>query len=321
MTPSVAIPEPTRQRPPVFGRPSAAAEAREPAHLEVARSHYRNLVVELDPVDRTYWCVMRPEGRLSFTPELLQDINDMQRSLQRLFASRADEAQTPFDYYVLASSVPGVYNLGGDLGLFAEKIRAGDRAALRRYGYSCIEAIHRNAIAFDLPVVTIALVQGDALGGGFESALAHDLIVAERSAKMGLPEILFNLFPGMGAYSFLSRRLGVVAAERMIASGRVYTAEELFEMGVVDVLADDGKGREALRDHLVQHRRRRNALSSLYQVRRRVNPVTFQELQDVVDIWVDAALRLEETDLRKMARLTAAQDRRRATTTMPFAAE
>lgn len=321
MTPSIAISEPTQQLPPVFGRPSHLSEVREPAHLEVARSHYRNLVVELDPADRTYWCQMRPEGRPSFTPELLQDINDMQRSLQRMFADRADEAQSPFDYYVLASAVPGVYNLGGDLSLFAEKIRAGDRAALRRYGYLCIEAIHRNAVAFDLPVVTIALVQGDALGGGFESALAHDLIVAERSAKLGLPEILFNLFPGMGAYSFLSRRLGVVAAERMIASGRIYSAEELHDMGVVDVLADDGRGREALREYLVQHRRRRNALSSMYQVRRRVNPVTYQELKDVVDLWVEAALRLEEPDLRKMARLTAAQDRRRSTTAMPFAAE
>ncbi|MGL4967961.1 MAG: crotonase/enoyl-CoA hydratase family protein [Inquilinus sp.] len=321
MTPSVAIPNPTQQLPPVFGMQPQVLEAWEPAHLEVARSHYRNLVVELDPVDRIYWCMMRPEGRPSFTPELLHDINDMQRSLQRLFASRADEAETPFDYYVLASNTPGTFNLGGDLSLFAEKIRAGDRAALRRYGYLCIEAIHRNAIAFDLPVVTIALVQGDALGGGFESALAHDLIVAERGAKMGLPEILFNLFPGMGAYSFLSRRLGVVAAERMIASGRIYSAEELHDMGVVDVLADDGRGRETLREYLIQHRRRRNALSSMYQVRRRVNPVTFQELQDVVDIWVDAALRLEEADLRKMARLTTAQNRRQATTAMPFAAE
>ncbi|MGK9233582.1 crotonase/enoyl-CoA hydratase family protein [Inquilinus limosus] len=319
MTPSIAIPEPVQQRPLVFGQ-QLQAQAREPAHIEVACSHYRNLVVELDPVDRTFWCFMRPEGRPSFTPELLWDINDMQRSLQRLFATRADEAQTPFDYYVLASSVPGIYNLGGDLSLFAEKIRAGDRDALRRYGYLCIEAIHRNAVAFDLPVVTIALVQGDALGGGFESALAHDLIVAERGAKMGLPEILFNLFPGMGAYSFLSRRLGVVAAERMITSGRIYSAEELHEMGVVDVLADDGQGRETLRDYLVQHRRKRNALSSMYQVRRQVNPVTFQELQNVVDIWVDAALRLEEADLRKMARLTAAQDRRRGPV-MPLAAE
>src|SRR3712207_4090014 len=100
----------------------------------------------------------------------------------------------------------------------------------------------------DLPVITVALVQGDALGGGFECALAHDLIVAERSAKFGLPEVLFNLFPGMGAYSFLSRRIGRQAAERMILSGRVHTAEELHEMGLVDVLAPDGEGEEAVLD-------------------------------------------------------------------------
>lgn len=320
MTPSIAIPEPTQQ-PAVFGLQSAAAVAREPAHLEVARSHYRNLVVELDPVDRIYWCQMRPEGRPSFTPELMREAEDMQRSLQRLFADRADEAQTPFDYYVSGSMVPGIFNLGGDLGLFGDKIRAGDRAALRRYGQACIEIAYRTATAFDLPVVTIALVQGDALGGGFESALAHDLIIAERQAKMGLPEILFNLFPGMGAYSFLSRRIGMVAAERMITSGRVYTAEDLHAMGVVDILAETGQGAEAVRTYVEQQRRKHNAHQAIYRVRRRVNPVTMGELSDVVDIWVDTALKLGEADLRKMERLTAAQDRRRTTTAMPVAAE
>lgn len=321
MTPSVAIPEPTQQLPPVFGLQPQAPEVREPAHLEVARSHYRNLVVELDPVDRIYWCLMRPEGRPSFTPELMREASDMQQSLQRLFADRVGETQTPFDYYVSGSAVPGIFNLGGDLGLFGEKIRMSDREALRRYGRACIEIAYRTATAFDLPVVTIALVQGDALGGGFESALAHDLIIAERQAKMGLPEILFNLFPGMGAYSFLSRRVGMVAAERMITSGRVYTAEELHEMGVVDVLAETGLGAEVLRDYVGQQRRKHNAHQALYRVRRRVNPVTMSELNDIVDIWVETALKLNEADLKKMERLTAAQDRRRATTAMPFAAE
>jgi DSF synthase len=321
MTPSIASTEPTQQLPPVFGRPSHGSEMREPAHLEVARSHYRNLVVELDPVDRIYWCQMRPEGRPSFTPELMREASDMQRSLQRLFADRAGEAQAPFDYYVSGSAVPGIFNLGGDLSLFGDKIRAGDRDGLRRYGQACIEIAYRTATAFDLPVITIALVQGDALGGGFESALAHDLIIAERQAKMGLPEILFNLFPGMGAYSFLSRRVGMVAAERMITSGRVYSAEELHAMGVVDVLAETGQGTEAVHAYVEQHRRKHNAHQALYRVRRRVNPVTMEELSDIVDIWVETALNLGEADLRKMERLTAAQDRRRVATAMPIAAE
>jgi DSF synthase len=159
-------------------------------------------------------------------------------------------------------------------------------------------------------VITIALVQGDALGGGFEHALSFDMIVAERSAKLGLPEILFNLFPGMGAYSFLSRRMDRARAEAMILSGRIYTAEELYELGVVDVLAEDGQGQQAVQNYVNRHHRKFNAHRASYQARRRVNPVTLEELRDVVDIWAEAALNLTEADLHKMDRLRAAQDRR-----------
>jgi DSF synthase len=225
------------------------------------------------------------------------------------------------NYYVTASRTPGVFNLGGDLSLFVLLIKAGDRQALSHYARLCIDVQYPRSQSFFSPTLTsIALVQGDALGGGFECALSLDMIVAERSAKMGLPEILFNLFPGMGAYSFLSRRIGAIATEKMITSGRIYTAEELHEIGVVDVLAEDGKGAETVREYVAEHGRKHNAHRALYQARRRVNPIPLDELRDVVDIWVEACLGLGEADLRKMGRLTAAQDRRRATV-VPIAAE
>jgi DSF synthase len=255
---------------------------------------------------------MNPAGRPSFSGELLQDILRLQRGIRQRFAALASGEAAPFRNFVMGSRIPGIFNLGGDLAHFADRIRAGDRDSLARYAHRCVDAIHGNASAFDAPVITVALVQGDALGGGFECALAFDVIVAERSAKFGLPEILFNLFPGMGAYSFLSRRVGPVQAERMIMSGRIHTAEELHAMGIVDVLAEDGEGECAVRDHLERLSRRHNAHRAIYQARRRVNPVTLEELRDVVEVWVDAALALEEPDLRKMQRLAAAQDRRRA---------
>jgi DSF synthase len=282
-----------------------------PAHVEVASQNYDNLAVEIDPETRTYWCTMLPQGRGSFSPGLLQDMRGVQRSIKRMFTERAHEAQKPFDYFVVNSRVPGTFNLGGDLGLFADKIRAGDREALRDYAYTCIKVVHTSHISFEVPVVTMALVQGDALGGGFECALSMDMIVAERGAKLGLPEIMFNLFPGMGAYSFLSRRLDATRAEKMILSGKVYGAEELHEMGIVDILAEDGQGEEAVREYIDRHAYRLNAYRAVYQARKRINPVTFEELRDVTDIWVEAAMGLSESDLRRMARLTAAQDRRR----------
>jgi len=286
-----------------------------PAHLEVAATRFENLEVELDPHSRIYWAFMKPQAQPSFTLGLLDDMREMQERIRHMFAERAAEPTQPFDYLVFASRMPGIYNLGGDLRHFAERIRARDRASMRSYAHLCIETIWRNAHAFHVPVITMALVQGDALGGGFECALSYDLLVAERSAKLGLPEILFNLFPGMGAYSFLSRRMDAVRTERMIMSGRLYTAEELYDMGVVDVLAEDGQGEAAVLEYVERHARKHNAHRAIYQARRRVNPVTREELFDVVDIWVDAALNLGEADLRKMLRLAAAQDRRLAGST------
>src|SRR5688572_32819961 len=140
-------------------------------------------------------------------------------------------------------------------------IKAGDREAIANYARLCIDNMYRRITNFRSPTMTtISLVQGDALGGGFECALASDVIVAEESAQMGLPEILFNLFPGMGAYSLLSRRIGMRAAEELILSGRILPAAKLHEMGIVDVLARDGQGEAAVREWIAKSWKRRNGL-------------------------------------------------------------
>jgi DSF synthase len=266
---------------------------------------FQNLSVAIEPRHGTYWCHMAPRERPSFTPGLLADLADMQRGLVRMFNDGV-----PIRYYVLASGLPGIFNLGGDLTVLADRVRARDRDSLVRYARACIDVLYNNAVSFNLPVVTVALVQGDALGGGFEAALSCDVIVAEKGTRFGLPEVLFNLFPGMGAYSFLSRRLGAAAAEKMILSGRIFTAEELHEMNLVQVLAEPQMGEQAARDFIERGSKRHNAQSAIFRAGRRIAPLPFDELRDVTEVWVDAALNLGETDLRKMERLTMAQNRR-----------
>ena len=128
---------------------------------------------------------------------------------------------------------------------------------------------------------------------------------------MGLPEVLFNAFPGMGAYSLLARKLDAQRAEKMILSGRTFKAEELYDMGIVDVLAEKGGGREAARQYIADNTRRQPLLCAIQKVRQRVAPLTRQELIDVTDIWVDTTMELEPHDLRMMEYLTKAQIRRR----------
>ena len=291
--------------------PQFATANVEPADL--LATGFETLDVVLDSKRRTLWNFMRPgTGFACFTPELLRDIRSLHRTIRDLHATSRHEGGEPLQYVVSASRIPGIYSLGGDLALFAEKIRNGDSKAMHHYGHDAIDLLYHQSIGFGLPVVTIGLIQGDALGGGFECALSFDVIIAERSARIGLPEILFNMFPGMGAYSFLSRRIGSVQAEKMILSGRIYTAEELFDMGVVDVLAEDGEGEYAATRYIDDNRRKHNAHAALYQTRRRVNPISEQELHDVIDIWVEAALNLTPPDLRKMDRLASAQKKRLA---------
>ncbi|WP_321500986.1 crotonase/enoyl-CoA hydratase family protein [Breoghania sp.] len=292
--------------------PDVAAFPRSTMEEDVAAEHYDEIDVRLDPRTKTYWCMMRPDGRPSYTPGLLADLSRMQGSIPRLFARHARSGEEPMRYFVVGSRIPGIFNLGGDLALFAHHIRQGNRKHLSTYARACIDVVYNNAVNYELPIVTIALVQGDALGGGFEAALSCDIIVAERGAKFGLPEVLFNMFPGMGAYSFLARRLDSVQAERMIMSGKLYTAQELFDFGLIDILAEDGKGRLAAEEYIRRNTKRQNSHSAIYRTRRRVNPITYEELRDITDIWVDTALRLSEPDLRKMMRLTMAQDRRRS---------
>jgi len=268
---------------------------------------------EFEPATGTIWGYFNPkDGTPCYSLGLLKDILEHDQKLV------ADGCQVELDgtrhavnYYVTASRTRGVFNVGGDLALFSMLIKARDRSALANYARLCIDNIFPRTQSFFSPTLTkIVLVQGDALGGGFECALASDVIVAEESAQMGLPEILFNLFPGMGACSLLARRIGIRAAEELILSGKVMSAVEMHKLGVVDVLATDGQGETAVRNWMAKNAKRRNGMQAVFRARQLIHPVTRAELDGIVDLWVDAALRLNERDLRMMGRLVRAQQRR-----------
>jgi DSF synthase len=270
---------------------------------------YDQMDVTLDPSQQAAWIRFNSVDSPSFTPALLNDLLRFEGALAK-YMRAGDPHEPPVKFLVFASRMPGTYNLGGDLGLFADCIRRQDRAALSDYARMCCEMVYHGYMGFRRSAVVIGLVQGDALGGGFECALSCGVIVAERKARFGMPEILFNMFPGMGAYSLLSRRIGQIKAEQMILSGKIYTAEELFEMGLVDVLAEDGEGEKAVQDYISRNMKRHGTILALHDVRRRVGGLEFQELIDVTERWVDEAMKMDEGSLRRMERLRLAQARR-----------
>jgi DSF synthase len=250
------------------------------------------------------WFLMNAAPRPCFTPTLLNDISSYFDDVKAEMKASNNEK---YDFIVLGSNVENVFNLGGDLDLFAAKISQGDRDELLKYAMACIDVLYANMTHLNVEAVTVAVVKGDALGGGFEAALSSNLLIAERGVKMGLPEVLFNLFPGMGAFSLLSRKVGTAMAEKMIFSGQLYLAEELFEMGVVDILAEKGEAELELYKHIKTVNRRANSYKSMQKVKDICNTISYQELVDITNVWVDAALNLDDKDLRMMKRLVTRQ--------------
>ena len=266
------------------------------------------LEVSWDAERQALWTYMTPIGRPSFNLPMLRDFDVWQSEIARLYADKgSDEDGEELRYLILGSRFPGVWNFGGDLGLFSKYIRNRDRQALVDYGRACNNILFRNMKGLDLPIVTIGLVQGQALGGGFEALMSFNVIIAERSAKFGLPEMAFGLFPGMGAHALLARRLGFAKAESMILSGKTYSAEEMQELGLVHYLVEDGEGEQAAIDYIAHNSRRHAGNRAVYKASREVWPVSLQELNTIVDIWADTALKLKESDLRLMERLVRAQ--------------
>lgn len=264
------------------------------------------LEVRWDAALSTLWTFMTPRGRPNFNVSMLRDFETWQTEIARVYGGGEESRLC---YLVLGSRFPGVWNLGGDLGLFAQYIRAGDRQGLIKYGEACTGILHRNINRLGLPIVTIGLVQGQALGGGFEALLSFNVIIAEESAKFGLPEIAFGLFPGMGAHSLLARRIGFAKAEQLILGNRTFTARQMEEMGLVHRVVPDGEGEAAVTDYIRENSRRHAGNSAVYSASNEVMPVSLDELNSIVEIWADTALKLRDKDLKLMERLVRAQTR------------
>jgi len=265
------------------------------------------LSIRYDKEHAAVWCYFNPKKRSCFSLTMLKGIYDVQTKIIEYFKKSDMNPEIPIKYFVLASQIPEVFNFGGDLDLFSSLIQKRDKEMLFEYAKLCIDTVYLNATSMNLPITTIAYVEGAALGGGFESALSSNVIIAKEEARMGFPEIKFNLFPGMGAYSLLARYIGTKKAEEMITSGKIYSAKELYELGVVTKIAE---GFEDVEKFMKKHSKVFNGMQAIQKAKRRYEPIDYEELLDITKIWVDAALKIRPQDIKIMQKFVSAQEQK-----------
>ena len=273
---------------------------------------YSHLDVLFDKkVANTLWVTMKRNSTQpahNFSLPLLHEMREVGRGLQAGASHwQHDGRIEPVSYAVMRSGHPDYFSLGGDLRLFRNCIQNRDRESLFGYSRLCLEVMHALSAGANPDMSTISLVQGRALGGGFEAALAADCLIAEEQSTFGFPEITFGLFPCTGAMSLLARRMPVHQAQRLMTSGKVYTAYELHAMGLVDEVCGRGDGAAAVERYIARHASRRAARLSVRRAVERTCPLDMAELLQVVEDWVELAMKLTPGELRVMDMLISMQ--------------
>jgi enoyl-CoA hydratase len=137
---------------------------------------------------------------------------------------------------VLTGAGDKAFVAGADINEFAQRTALEQRAVMN-------QRVVFEELA-DFPKPTIAFINGFALGGGCELALACDIRIAVRSARIGQPEIKLGIIPGGGGTQRLPRLIGPGQALRLIYSGDLIAADEAARIGLVDILFDDADARE-----------------------------------------------------------------------------
>ena len=186
---------------------------------------------------------------------------------------------------IISSARPGGFSAGGDLrelyhtalGVSQKKRASGAR--------QFIERIHRTFNALDAaPFVTVAAVHGVCFGGGLELALLCDLIVADKMARFGFPELRLGLIPGFGGIPRLRRNVGNSFIRDLLFTGRTVKAETAHQAGLVTHLAGEGYALQVARSMAQQIAK--FDPETRVAAKKFAKPIPYKELREEAEIFL-----------------------------------
>lgn len=226
--------------------------------------------------------------------------------LEQFAAALEGLEQTAHALVMYSEMKPG-FCAGADLRELYTSSQALERSGAVKGVREFLERIHRVFNRIDAsPLTTIAAVHGVTFGGGFELALACDLILADKMARFCFPELRLGLIPGFGGIPRLKRDLGNAVVRDLLLTGRSFNATKAQQIGLVSQVVGEGEALRAARATASQLGKfdRRTAITA----KRFIKPVPYEELRQEIDLFCELfAQPAVEAGLKKFVESTDAQ--------------
>jgi len=230
-------------------------------------------------------------------------------SLEELeqFATALQRMQLDAHALIIYSELTPGFCAGADLRELYQRSQAMEKAAAGKGVRDFLERIHRVLNLIDAaPLTTIAAVHGVTFGGGFELALACDLIVADKMARFCFPELRLGLIPGFGGIPRLKRDLGNAVVRDLLLTGRSINATKAQQIGLVSQVVGEGEALRAARATAAQLRKFDHAAAAA--AKKFIKPIPHEELRQEIDLFCELFARpAVEAGLRKFVESSDAQ--------------
>ena len=223
------------------------------------------------------------------------------------FVAALDKLKEDAHALIIYSALKSGFCAGADLRELYQRSQAMEKSEAVKGVRDFLERIHRVLNTIDAaPLTTIAAVHGVTFGGGFELALACDLIIADKMARFCFPELRLGLIPGFGGIPRLKRDLGNAVVRDLILTGRSFNAAKAQQIGLVSQVVSEGEGLRAARATAAQIGKfdRETAITA----KKFIKPIPYDELRREIDIFCELFPRpAVQAGLKKFVESTDAQ--------------
>jgi enoyl-CoA hydratase len=223
------------------------------------------------------------------------------------FAAELERMQSDAHALIIYSELKPGFCAGADLRELYQQSRTMEKAEAVKGVRDFLERIHRVLNLIDaLPLTTIAAVHGVTFGGGFELALACDLIIADKMARFCFPELRLGLIPGFGGIPRLNRDLGNAVVRDLLLTGRSFNASKAQQIGLVSQVVGEGEALRAARATAAQLRKFDRATAAA--AKKFIKRIPQEELRREIDLFCELFTRpVVQAGLRRFVESKDAQ--------------